>query len=96
MKTRIFDVRRYDTWGNARDGWEVNDSYRSGTIEIKESDTDYQIMRKLECRRCSLIWSDDTQDEIVATRNGKPLGNISLAPTDSNDATRTDSPLTDN
>lgn len=39
MKTKIpaYMVRRYrlytyDVWGNARDGWEVNDRYSTGTV----------------------------------------------------------------
>jgi hypothetical protein len=29
-----FDIATYDVWGNARDGYEVNDIYRSGSITI--------------------------------------------------------------
>lgn len=28
-------LRTYDVWGNARDGWEVNDTLRSGRAEIR-------------------------------------------------------------
>jgi hypothetical protein len=30
-----WQVSTYDVWGNARDGYEVNDVYRHGTIEIE-------------------------------------------------------------
>ncbi len=30
----LVEVRTYDVWGNAKDGYEVNDSYRSGTHEL--------------------------------------------------------------
>lgn len=30
----VWEVRTYDVWGNARDGWEVNQSFSSGTIEL--------------------------------------------------------------
>lgn len=30
----ICSWRTHDVWGNARDGWEVNDSYSQGEIEI--------------------------------------------------------------
>lgn len=30
-----WDIVTYDVWGNAKDGWEVNDAYRSGTVDIR-------------------------------------------------------------
>lgn len=30
-----WEVRSYDVWGNARDGYEVNDSYNCGEVEIR-------------------------------------------------------------
>ena len=37
MKTKIrkFRLWTYDVWGNARDGWEVNDRYSHGVVAIK-------------------------------------------------------------
>jgi hypothetical protein len=30
-----YDVFTYDVWGNARDGWDVNDRYRQGSVSIE-------------------------------------------------------------
>lgn len=38
MITR-WQVRTYDVWGNARDGWNVNDSYDAGETELELSVT---------------------------------------------------------
>ena len=34
-KLRRYQLWTYDIWGNARDGFEVNNRYKCGTIEIK-------------------------------------------------------------
>lgn len=36
-KTIPFKVYSYDLWGNAKDGWEVNDIYPHSSIEIPET-----------------------------------------------------------
>jgi hypothetical protein len=33
----------YDVWGNARDGWQVNDSYDHGTIDVACYPTTYNV-----------------------------------------------------
>lgn len=30
-----FSVRTYDVWGNARDGYDVNDSFSAGTVTLR-------------------------------------------------------------
>jgi hypothetical protein len=30
-----WELRTYDVWGNARDGYEVNDTYRAGTVTLR-------------------------------------------------------------
>lgn len=35
LLTTTWEHRSYDVWGNARDGYEVNDSFSHGTVEIK-------------------------------------------------------------
>lgn len=30
-----WEVRTYDVWGNAKDGYEVNDSYRQGEVQLE-------------------------------------------------------------
>lgn len=43
-----YEVISYDVWGNARDGFEVNDVRRTGVIvSIEDTDTDATINRKL-------------------------------------------------
>lgn len=43
----IWEIATYDVWGNARDGYDVNDVYRQGstllvlTVEIANEGTDY-------------------------------------------------------
>jgi hypothetical protein len=44
-----FEIINYDVWGNPTDGFEVNDSYRTDLfINIEESDTDKEILKKLK------------------------------------------------
>ena len=39
MKSKMaeFEIVTYDVWGNAKDGYEVNDCRKQGTVEIPES-----------------------------------------------------------
>ena len=62
-----WDLRSYDVWGNAKDGYEVNDVYRAGSVTIRlmvqtanigtphefkhASPTDSQIRRACELGR---------------------------------------------
>ena len=39
----LWEVRTYDVWGNARDGYEVNDSYSHGRHEIRIAQTVYNF-----------------------------------------------------
>lgn len=34
-KTRVYQLATYDVWGNAREGFEVNNVYQHGEIKIK-------------------------------------------------------------
>jgi len=44
-----FELINYDVWGNPRDGFEVNNSFRTGiVIDISENDTDKTILKKLK------------------------------------------------
>ena len=38
-----WELRTYDVWGNANDGYEVNDSYRVGSVELLIPQTRYNI-----------------------------------------------------
>ena len=45
MRYRLYT---YDLWGNARDGYDVNDVYRTGVvIELPDDASDYLINRRL-------------------------------------------------
>lgn len=39
----MWSVRTYDVWGNARDGWNVNDSWSAGEVELRIPKTRYNI-----------------------------------------------------
>lgn len=46
---RKYDVHTYDVWGNAKDGYNVNDVYpRSATIELADDAEDADIIRALK------------------------------------------------
>jgi hypothetical protein len=43
-----YEVISYDVWGNARDGFDVNQSFRTGVVvTVEDTDTDATINRKL-------------------------------------------------
>ena len=91
MKTQIqqYKLWTYDVWGNARDGFEVNDRYGQGiiTIRVKEtiynqgtpqefsdySPTDLQLSRAVGA--CGLEWDGESDYTLYATcaRSGKPV-----------------------
>jgi hypothetical protein len=44
-----YDVVSYDVWGNEKDGWEVNDSHKTGmTVELTDEPTDRQVIEALK------------------------------------------------
>ena len=45
MKTiqTVWNLRTYDVWGNAKDGYEVNDVYSSGTVELELEVKTYNV-----------------------------------------------------
>lgn len=46
---RTYDVHTYDVWGNARDGYSVNDRYmRQAKIELPDEVDDKAIIRALK------------------------------------------------
>jgi hypothetical protein len=38
-----WELRTYDVWGNAKDGYEVNNSYGAGTVELRIPKTRYNV-----------------------------------------------------
>lgn len=87
-----WEVRTYDVWGNATDGYEVNDSFRQGNIELRckverfnigtdrefESATpsDYQL-RKIFGVKCAIeTEGDDLTIFVERARDGYPIGQL--------------------
>ena len=70
-----WELRTYDVWGNSRDGYEVNDTYRAGTVTIRcrvtvnnagtpqefmsASPSDSQIRKALSLRRFAIDTDGD-------------------------------------
>lgn len=45
----IYQVYDYDVWGNSKDGFEVNNIFKTPyKVNISEKDTDHQIIGKLK------------------------------------------------
>jgi hypothetical protein len=42
-QTQTYRLWTYDVWGNARDGFDVNDRYSHGAVEIRVRRTDYNV-----------------------------------------------------
>lgn len=38
-----WELRTYDVWGNAEDGWEVNNTYSAGKVELRIPQTRYNV-----------------------------------------------------
>ena len=94
MKTQIknYQLWTYDVWGNTRDGYQVNDRYKQGTISVKVRETvynpgtehqfstfqpsDLQLSRAVSARGCE--WEGEAKYTLYATnkRNGKPIGEL--------------------
>lgn len=70
----------YDVWGNAKDGFDVNDIYRTDTrIEVDDTTSNQAINRRLNAH--GIIWSGieycEEYDAIFGTdKTGKPIGEL--------------------
>lgn len=51
LKT-IWSLRTYDVWGNAKDGYEVNDSWDAGEVELRIPQTRHNIGLAMLTYRC--------------------------------------------
>ncbi len=87
-KLRTFRLWTYDVWGNARDGFDVNDCYKQGLVTIKckrevfnagtphefetFNPTDRQLSRAVGCSRLSWDWQDGDY-YAEDSRNGRPM-----------------------
>lgn len=88
----VWELRTYDVWGNSRDGYEVNDSYSAGEIELRIPQTrhnigtpseflsatpsDRQIKRAFGVN-CRIDTSgDDLTVYVERARDGYPIGEM--------------------
>ena len=72
-ETYEYKVISYDVWGNARDGFEVNQAFNTGeTVHLPENASDRLINRRLGIRGVS--WDGDEDYTLFGTlkRNGMP------------------------
>lgn len=54
MTSRKYEIFDYDVWGNAKEGYDVNDCRGTGEIiTLKEDDSDAKIIKKL--RDCGFL-----------------------------------------
>ena len=68
-----YEIITYDVWGNARDGFEVNNAFTTGrVVEIDPNASDRAINRALNAR--GVRWDGDPDYTLygVLTRNGRP------------------------
>lgn len=89
-KVRTFKLWTYDVWGNARDGFEVNDRFPQGmvTIQCKREvfnigtpqefatyePTDRQLSRAAGFLRVQ--WEGEGGCFYATARNGRPIGEL--------------------
>ena len=92
-KVKRYQVWTYDVWGNARDGFEVNDRSKGGTVTINVKPetfnagtanefttwepTDNQLARACGARGCAFEWSEGSY-YIENKSNGRPEGMLEL------------------
>lgn len=75
----------YDTWGNAEDGYDVNNVFKTSTLEVDDSVTNIVAafvaagdidLDKLDSLHFEDLYQDGVWLEIEAKEDGKPLGRI--------------------
>jgi hypothetical protein len=87
-----WELRTYDVWGNAKDGYEVNDSYSAGTVELRIPQTRYNVGTPQEFigayptdRQIKLAFGvrcristdgDDLHITVERDRDGYPIGEM--------------------
>lgn len=85
-------LRTYDVWGNAKDGYQVNDSYSAGQVELRipatrhnvgmagefvsATPTDRQIKRLFGTRSRIDTDGDDMLIMVNRQRDGYPIGEM--------------------
>ena len=87
-----WDLRTYDVWGNAKDGYEVNDTFGAGSVELRlkvelcnagtpqEFTSAYpsagQVQRVLGTRAGLSLDGDDTCIYVNRERDSYPLAEL--------------------
>ncbi len=87
-----WSLRTYDVWGNSRDGYEVNNSYDAGELELRipqtrynagmegefvgASPTDRQIKRAFGVRCRISTDGDDINITVQRERDDYPIGEM--------------------
>lgn len=78
-----YEVITYDVWGNARDGFEVNNAFRSGVIvEVNDDDSDAAINRRLSAagfdNARGITWDGEPGMALYGEnkRNGRPAAEL--------------------
>jgi hypothetical protein len=92
-KVKCYQLWIYDVWGNAREGFEVNDRSRAGVFALPVKGetfnagterefttfepTDRQLARLIGVRGCAFDWQEGSY-YIEQKRNGRPEGELEL------------------
>jgi len=76
----------YDVWGNEEDGFEVNETFRRGSIQLPANADEDAILPALRKagylssgatkRTVEVDWGDEGWIELTIAKNGKPLGRL--------------------
>ena len=73
-----YELITYDLWGNWRDGWQVNDAFRTGIIiELINPDiaSNRLINRKLQAQ--GVLWEGDPEFALCGVnKSGKPIAQL--------------------
>jgi len=88
---RKYELWTYDVWGNARDGFDVNDRYKHGTVSIKcnrqvfnaGTPNEFSMYEPTD-RQLSLAagfgvsvsWDGMDGNYTAEARNGRPIGEL--------------------
>jgi hypothetical protein len=88
----VWEMATYDVWGNAKDGYEVNDVYRHGEVEMRIPQTRYNVgtpqeflgayptdrqLKSIFGTRCRIDTDgDDLNITVTRQRDGYPLGEL--------------------
>lgn len=81
MTMKRYHVRTLDVWGNEEDGWQVNDVFPNGYIDVEEGVTDEEIWTVLcadnaaqgPFSEAEFDWSGELTLYINEKATGKPV-----------------------